>query len=318
MGAGPWRHRVPTPTVCGMRRILLFVPLLVLVGCQPAPPDAPEGAEAGTRFLMSSFYGDDATIGAGLTGLMNWYDDEGAARDGEAPEIDTGEAQDYQLGPLGPEDLAPTQSSTTDRPLDGMTGVMAVGTVGCTFAQADVLGGRGDQDIVFEGEWAHYARTWETDRAAYDAATVGEIPAISDALDPSSADFADTAASLMLTSNALGTSEFGVALDYTLRLDFRHGTFLIQDEARNATIVLTWQPESTTGAGGNNSLHQTWGVDALVEVDEGVRRFAATWNDIESAATGSDLLVRLQVNRINRFAERMTEICAEPSLLPDE
>ena len=45
---------------------------------------------------------------------------------------------------------------------------------------------------------------------------------------------------------------------------------------------------------------------------------ARTWNDIESAATGSDLLVRLQVNRINRFAERMTALCEDPSLLPDE
>jgi hypothetical protein len=267
---------------------------------------------------MSSFYGDDATIGAGLTGLMNWYDDEGSALDGETPEIDTGEAQDYQLSPLAPEDLAPTQSSTSERPLDGMSGVMAVGTVGCTFAQAEGLGGRGDQDVVFEGEWAHYARTWETDRASYEASTVGEIPPITEPIDPNVVDFSDTSASLMLTSNDVGTSEFGVALDYTLNLHFRHGTFQVQGESRKATLVLTWQPESTTGAGGNNSLHQTLGIDALVEVEGGVRRFAATWNDIESAATGSDLLVRLQVNRINRFAERMTALCEDPSLLPDE
>jgi hypothetical protein len=301
-----------------MRPLLPCAALVALAACKPAPPDAPEGAEEGTRFLMRSFYADDATVGAGLTGLMNWYDDEGAALDGESPDIANDEAADFQLSPLAAGDLAPTQVSTTDRALDVMTGVMAVSTVGCSFAQAEALGGRADQDVVFEGEWAHYTRTYLTDRGPYDAATSGEIPPIDVALDPLEADFEGTAGALMLTSNALGTSEFGVDLDYTLNLHFRHGTYLVQDQERRATVILTWQPASTTGAGGSNSLHQTWGIDALVEVDGGVRRFAATWNDIESAATGSDLLVRLQVNRINRFAERMTALCADMSQLPAE
>lgn len=304
-----------------MNRPGLFSALILgaLAGCQAPPPEAPQGAEAGTRFLMSSFYADDATIGAGLTGLMNWYDDEGAALDGEAPEIGNDEAADYTLLPLAPDDLATTQVSTTDRPLDSMNGVMAVSTVGCTFAQVEELGARADQEVVFEGEWAHYARTFETDRAAYEAATAGEIPAITAPIDPLTADFADTAGALMLTSNPLGTSEFGTNLDYTLNLHFRHGTYLIQEEERSATLILSWQPDPTTGAGGSNSLHQTFAIDALVEVDGGVRRFAATWNDVESSATGTDeIIVRLTVRRINRFAERMTELCADMSQLPPE
>ena len=302
-----------------MKRSLLLIGFAALCGCKAPPPAAPEGAEEGTRFLMRSFYEDDATIGAGLTGLMNWYDDEGAALDGESPQLGNDETSDYTLEPLAAGDLAVTQASTNDRPLDAMGGVMAVATVGCTFEQVEALGGRADQDVVFEGEWAHYARTFETDRAAYEAATAGEIPGIEAPIDPLTADFADTAASLMLTSNPLGTSEFGVNLDYTLNLHFRHGTFLIQGEQRRATVVLTWQPDPTTGEGGNNSLHQTFGIDALVEVDGGVRRFAATWNDVESSASGTDdLVVTLTVRRIIRFAERMTELCADPSLIPDE
>lgn len=297
---------------------VLLAALAFLVACKPVPPDAPEGAEAGTRFLMSSFYADDLTIGAGLTGLMNWYDDEGATIDGETPELDA--TADFTLTPLAAEDLAPTQTSTTDRPLGEVPGVMAVSTLtGCTFEQVEAFGGRPDQDVVFEGEWAHYARTYETDRAAYDAAVADDdFPAIDAALDPTSADFSETAGALMLTSNPLGTDEVGVVLDYTLNLHFRHGRYLIQDEARRAVVILTWQPEPTEGAGGNNALHQTWGIDALVEVDGGVRRFVATWNDIETALDVEEILVRTQVNRINDFSERLVELCADPSLLPDE
>ncbi|MCO4771548.1 MAG: hypothetical protein KDA24_16060 [Deltaproteobacteria bacterium] len=301
-----------------MNRLLLCGALALLPACQAPAPDAPEGAEEGTRFLMSSFYADDATIGAGLTGLMNWYDDEGSAIEGDTPGIEEGEAQDWTLAPLTADDLAPTQVSTTDRPLDSMPGFIGVGTVLCTFEEAEALGGRADQDVVYDGEWAHYARTFESARADYDAATAGTIPGLPDGVDPLVDDLSATAHSLMTTSNALGTLEVGVALDYTLNLHFRHGVFDIQGEERRATLILTWQPDPTTGEGGNNSLHQTFAIDALVEVDGGVRRFAATWNDVESAVSAPTVVARLTINRINDFAERMTEICTGAAELPAE
>ncbi len=300
------------------RTLVPFAALLALTGCPAEAPDAPEGAEEGTRFLMRSFYEDDLTIGAGLTGLMNWYDSEGSAIEGDSPELDAGEAQDWTLEPLEAGDLAPTQSSSTDRPLDSMNGIIGVGTVLCTFEEVEMLGGRPDQDVVFGDEWAHYARTFETSRADYDAATGGTIPGLPNGIDPLVDDLNETAHSLMATSNALGTLEVGVALDYTLNLHFRHGVFDIQGEERRATVILTWQPVPTEGDGGNNALHQSFAIDALVEVDGGVRRFAATWNDVESVVSGSELLIRLTVNRINTFAERMTDICRGDIEIPPE
>ena len=296
---------------------------LLVAGCKPAPPEAPEGLEDTARFLMREFYSDDATVGAGLTGLMQWYADEGEALDGQSPTTgDDNVAADFQLQTLLPGDLAVTQVSSSDRALDLAAGVMAVSTLSCDWEGAEMIGGRADQDVVFDGEWAHYTRTFGTDRAAYDAVTAAdEFPAITEPIDPSSEGFdaAETAGAIQWTSNPLGTSEFGVSLDYTLNIHFRHGRYLVQDAERRATITMTWQPDPTFGSGGSNALHQNWGVDALVERADGrVVRLVVIWSDIESVATGTDLLVNLQVNRINRFSERMSAICDDPSILPAE
>ncbi len=301
----------------------VFLGAALLFGCKAPPPEAPEGLEDTARFLMREFYSDDATMGAGLTGLLQWYEDEGQALDGQSPT--TGEdnvAADFQLQTLLPEDLAPTMVSSSGRELSLAGGVMAVTTLSCDWAGIEMIGGRPDQDVVFEDEWAHYTRVFETDRAAYEAATEARsIPAIDQVLDPTADDFdpADTAESILWTSNPLGTSEFGVSMDYTLNIHFRHGLYLVQGQERHATITLTWQPDPTWGSGGSNALHQNWGVDALVEDADGrVVRLVVIWSDIESVATGTDLLVNLQVNRINRFSDRMSAICDDPSILPPE
>ncbi len=291
--------------------------------CAPAPPEAPEGLEDTARYLMREFYSDDAMIGAGLTGLMDWYDSEGIDLDGQSPT--TGEdaaAADFQLQPLVPADLAVTQVSSTDRDLELATGVMAVSTLSCDWNGIEMIGGRTDQDVVFDGEWAHYSRDFHTDRTAYESATEARsFPSIDQAMDPSvdGYDPAGTAESILWTSNPLGTVEFGVTMDYTLDIHFRHGVYMVQGEERHATITLTWQPDPTWGSGGSNALHQNWGVDALVERADGrVVRLVVVWSDIDSVATGTDLLVNLQVNRINRFSERMSAICDDPSILPPE
>lgn len=306
------------------RRLILLALLVAGTGCQPAPPEAPEGLEDTARFLMREFYSDDATIGAGLTGLMDWYQAEGEALDGQTPTATDTEtvAADYQLTPLVPSDLNVSQVTSSDRELEMAAGVMAVATLSCDWEQIEELGGRPDQDVIFEGDWAHYARTFDTDRSAYDSATAGrDFPRIDQPLDPLADGFdpGDTAESILWTTNPLGTSEFGVNLDYTLNINFRHGLYLVQDTERHATLTMTWQPDPTWGSGGNNALHQNWGVDALVETDDGqVVRLVVIWSDVESVATGTDLLVNLQVNRINRFAERMSAICDDPSLIPEE
>ena len=48
---------------------LLGLATAVLCGCQPPPP-APEGLDEASRFVLREFYSDDATVSAGLTGLM--------------------------------------------------------------------------------------------------------------------------------------------------------------------------------------------------------------------------------------------------------
>jgi hypothetical protein len=304
------------------RFVWIGLAFIAAAGCAPPPPEAPEGLEDTARYLMREFYCDDAMIGAGLTGLMDWYDSEGIDLDGESPTGEDNVTADFQLQPLLPEDLAVTQVSSSDRELSLATGVMAVSTLSCDWAGIEMIGGRPDQDVVFDGEWAHYAREFQTDRAAYDSATEArDFPSIDQAMDPSGEGYepADTADSILWTSNPLGTSEFGVSFDYTLNVHFRHGLFLVQGEERYATVTLTWQPEPVQGANGSNQLHQNWGVDALVEGADGrVVRLVVVWSDIETAVSVEDIVVGLQVNRINRFSERMSAICDDPSILPPE
>ena len=307
-----------------LRTRCALIPLLLLVvaGCRK-PPEAPEGLEEATRFLLSEFYSDDLTVGAGLTGVMDWYDAEGAALEGLAPDAEEEAANDFRLTVLTEDLLAKVPPSNAGRTLDQALGVMAVSTLSCDWAGVEPGLIRADQDVVFEGEWASYARTYHTDRGTYAGASVADsYPAMNQPLEPLDDGFDRdaTAATILMTSNDTGTEEFGVALNYTLHLHLRHGVFDVQGEERHGALVLTYQTEPGIGATGTNALHQTYSIDILIERPDGrMLRLVATWNDIESLLDPeSPILVRTQVNRINRFATRMSAICDDPNLLPAE
>jgi hypothetical protein len=295
--------------------------LLLLPGCK-SPPPAPEGLDASLRMLMTDFYEDDATVGAALTGLLDWYDDEGNALDGQEPTATDENIGDWQLDALTEAELVHMEL-VGERDVSAAPGVVAVARVGCDWAMSQALQLRADQDVVFDGEWAAYARTFENDRARFEAAAGGSLAAVNASVDPLGASFdaEDHAAWLLLTDNEVGTSVLGVNLNYPLRLHFRQGEFTVQEVERRATVIFTYQPERRDGEGGTNSIEQTYGVDALVELDDGqVLRVVAVWNQVISPAIESDnpIVTTLAVRRIQDFAARLGEICGDPSVLPAE
>ena len=59
--------------------MIRWLPLIALtVACKP-PPEAPEGLDDSTNYLMKNFYASDALFEAGVQGFIDWYDAEGKA-----------------------------------------------------------------------------------------------------------------------------------------------------------------------------------------------------------------------------------------------
>ncbi len=50
---------------------------IALTGCK-APPEAPEGLDESTRYMVRNFYTGDATFEAGIHGFVDWFGDTGA------------------------------------------------------------------------------------------------------------------------------------------------------------------------------------------------------------------------------------------------
>lgn len=281
-----------------------------LLGCE-RPPEAPEGLDESTRYLLREFYGDHSTLGAGLSGLMSWYESDGVDLLDRSATLDT--SADFTLAPLGADDVAHLDVVGDPDPALA-EGTIAVSSLTCAWPDAEALLVRGDQDHVFDGKWSEYERTYISDRAAYEGArTEDSFPALP-LLDPASEDFPTTAEApgVLLTENAVGTDEVGVQLNYTLVLHFRHGVFTVGEEERRATVILSWQPERADGASGTNSLEQVYSVEVLIEEGAGTLRFVATWNQVISELLGDDegnILVTTAVNRMKAFAGRMSEIC---------
>lgn len=301
-----------------MRTLLLIALATPLSACQ-APPPAPEGLDEATRYLVREFYGSDAAVGAGLTGLLDWVDGEGQELLGRQANLDS--VGQFELERLAAEDIDGLPVGEIGHDLDRAEGVVALSEVSCSWERAEQLLLRPDQDAVFEGEWAHYEREFLGARDAFEQAREGrDFTAIGASLTPHAEGFepSDFERSLLLTSNPLGTSEVGVELDYTLNLHFRHGVFDVQGEPTPATLVLTWLPER--GGDGSSSLEQSWSVDVyLHRGDERTLRLVAVWNEVISILGDDTTIIKSSsINRMLRFAERLSGICQGQVTLPQE
>jgi hypothetical protein len=297
------------------------VVVVLASGCQ-RPPQAPAGLDDSARYLLREFYADEATVGAGLSGLLAWYGEEGAEL--LSTEVNPDNSANFALELLDAADVQDMPSSA-GQSIDLALGAVGVGLLGCSWRDTEPFLVRADQDVVFEGEWSHYDRTFDSPRAAYEDAEPGTWPELG-GLDPVSEGFprSETNAGLLLTTNPLGTDEATVRLDYTLRIAMRHGTFPVDGEDRDAGFILTWLPDPSAPAGTtDSSIQQVYSIDVLIDVDEGqALRLVATWNHVENSLLdpqdSSNLMISATVRRIARFAERLSGLCEGTLTIPAE
>src|SRR5687768_3545923 len=104
-----------------------MIALLALGGCRHLT-EAPSGLEDSLRFLYREFYADDDTVAAGLTGLLDWIDRDGAEMLGGRADLENVGA--FELGPLDRSDLARTPVEEDPDPT-GAPGVVSIASMAC-------------------------------------------------------------------------------------------------------------------------------------------------------------------------------------------
>jgi hypothetical protein len=270
------------------------VPLVIALAACHRPPPAPEGLDASSRFLLREFYADDETVGAGLTGLLDWVDAEGI----ELVDVTatTENVDGFSLADLEPEDVA-NLPLVGDRDLTLATGAVGISQIACSPAEADAMLIRADQAVVFDGDFDAYERTYITDRAAFEAGSP----------------FLDT-------DNAVQVTALGTTVPYDLVRDFRHGTFEVQGEELSVFMALAFVPEPATGDDGT-TLQQNYGVEIAVQrPSEATFRLFANWTFVDSSLIGPDSPIwpTNMVNTMKHSAERMSSICTGEVELPSE
>lgn len=297
-----------------------MIALVALFACK-APPPAPVGLDDASRYLLRNFYEDDATIGAGLTGFMDWFDTEGAAL--AEQDATTSNVDGYQLAQLTPEDVALLPMADDGRDLSRAHGVIAMVDMDCPWSEAEALLVRTDQDMVFEGDLLTYDREFLTSRSDYEDARdalqfqgIDEaIPALDDAFDP-----APQSSDLLWTVNHdVSSRNLGVTVTYDLVLNMRHGTYLVQGEQRLGTVIVTSIPERATSSD-ESTIAQSYSIEVNLDRDGRNFRMLAVWTELDSPMMEPDspLVLSSAVNQIRRSAEHMTAICQGEIEIPPE
>jgi hypothetical protein len=289
----------------------LFI-FLTLTGCK-APPPAPEGLDDSVQFILQEFYADDLTVGAGLTGLVDWIESEGEELLGKDADLES-------AGAFSLANLAASDVSHLDMTWDGVEpadarGVVALAEMNCNWTVAEDLLIRPDQDVVFEGDFDSYDRSFIGDKATYLAASSDEkFDSVKDLYDPTSAEFDanDYADTLLITENEVQSTELGVTIPFDLHLHFRHGIFEIQGEEAPASMIIGFVPEPASAEGGKNSMIQNYSVEVNLDRGDKTLRVFANWTQIESpfVDTESPLVAVSAVNKAQKSAQRLSEICA--------
>ncbi|MFT4626991.1 MAG: hypothetical protein ACI8PZ_005672 [Myxococcota bacterium] len=303
--------------------LLLVVGLL---GCKP-PPEAPQGLDESTRYLVRNFYTADADFQAGVQGFVDWYEDEGVDLVGEAANTDTLDA--YTIGDLSPSDIAhlPIENRILlnmdkdewgQRDLSRAKGVVSLAEMDCKWTKAEKLLVRGDQDVVFSDDFEGYERTYVSKRTAFEGATSAlEFDAVKEDLDPWAPDFepADFERSLLLTENMIDPTRVLVAdmESYAMNLDLRHGQFEIGEDELGVLSIVTYNIEAAWGSKGENALLQSYSVEINVErPGNKTLRMLAVWAEPLGGGIEPDsaLALNFAVNKSLASSERLSDICA--------
>lgn len=301
----------------------MLIVLQYLFACK-APPPAPEGLDAVTSYMVKEFYQEDAMFEAGIQGFMNWFNTEGYTLVGESAQ--DGNTDTFTLQDLAPEDIAHLPITDEGQDLSRAKGVISLAEMDCSWKKAEEYLLRHDQDAVFSGDWDSYEREYINDRATYEQATANEdFPPIDDPIDPFGADFDPTlySSNIMLTLNQADPSPLlGVDLPpYDLYLDFRHGTYIVDEEEISVVAIITYMKEGAYDADGNNGLAQSYSIELnIARGEEKTLRALAVWAEPVSSILEPDSPISLNyaVNKSLASSERISAICAGEEEIPAE
>jgi hypothetical protein len=298
----------------------VFVAASVLgVGCK-RPPPAPEGLDESARYVLREFYADDLTVGAGLTGFMDWFDADGVELLDQNASLDNVGA--FSLGDLSWEDVGHLPLDEDGRDPANASGVVSVAEIRCDWTETEALYARSDQDAVFEGDYDFYERTYESSRAEFEDATASlDFPDVSEPIDAFQGSLGEVERALLLTRNDVTQSTAGITISTDLMLHLRHGVYEVQGEDTAVSMVFGFTPAAATGESGSSTLYQSYSV--VINVDRGngkTLRMFALWTELDTLLVGSDsaLVLSAAVNKSQDAAERLSAVCEGEIDIPAE
>lgn len=293
-------------------RFLLLIPWLA-PACKP--PEAPAGLNDSLKYLLREFHSDDASVAAGLSGLMAWFEADGGELLGERADLTN--VGSFQVDDLTPSDVS-RFSVEGDPDVTAAPGVVSVSEMGCRLERASELLIRPDQAVVFDGTWKTYERGFVTSRATWEGTPLDDVGPVGDAIGEDALDAAPDA--LLVTDNAVSASEFGFTVTFDLDLRFRHGVFEVDGEPTEALLALSYMPRPSEGGGGN-TIAQSWSIEAdLARPGGSTLRVFAAWSELDSALIAADSgpVLAAGVNKAQDTAERLSRICAGEIAIPSE
>ena len=288
---------------------------LSYLACSPPPP-APEGLDAVTSYMVREFYSGDAEFEAGIQGFMNWFNTEGYLLVGESAE--DGNTDTFTLNDLQTDDVSHLPIDDYGQDLARAKGVISLAEMNCSWEEAEAYLLREDQDAVFAGDWETYERTYISDRSTFEQATANNaFPDIPEDLNPfeDTFDVNSVAANMMFTLNrADPTPLLGVDLPpYDLYLDFRHGTYALEDEEVSVSAIITYMTEGAYDDDGENGLAQSYSVEINISrPGDKTLRALAVWAEPVSNILEPDSPVSLNyaVNKSLASSERISAVCS--------
>ncbi len=287
-------------------RTLWALPAILVCTSCSRPPETPEGLDQSLRYLFQAFYGSDTEVAAGLTGLQDWYEDEGKQLLGKSANLDN--IGSFELDELRDEDVEAFSPRPPGDPRDA-SGVIAVAELPCRWKQAEDLLVRPDQDEVFT-DFDYYNRTYVNSRRSYDDARKDDaFPTQRIPLDPE--DLNDVSEVLLMTENATSGTEMGVTIEFDLNMHARHGQFEVLGEQARASLFVTWMPDRAEAEGGVNTMEQSYTFEVDLERNGETLWVYGSWAEVRTAVFDSDstTLLAVSANKAQGTAKRMADIC---------
>lgn len=296
-------------TMSPSRTLPLAALALVALGCKPPPP-APEGLQSSLTYLFREFYNEDEYIGAGLTGFMDWFDADGDELLGEQADMEN--VGEFTLDYLSEDDIAalPVEGEYV---LEHAPGVVALSELACDWKQVESYLVRTDQDLVF-GEFDTYDRTFVSSRQSFeDATTDSSFEAVIEPLaEPySQPELGELEASVLLTDNAVSSTELGITMEFPMLINMRHGVYDVQGEDMEALLILSWMPERAEADNERDSIEQSYSIELdLARPGGKTLRLMASWLQIEGTfGHDSDVVKVMGVNKNLDGSKRLVDIC---------